>query len=218
MRDIIRTRTGRLVMTSMKLLHDPGRHAVMTYCSDDAGETWYPSNIIDLGGMGHHGGVTEPCVLELSDGTLFMLIRTNWGQFWYALSWNDGIGWHPMGPTGIDAASAPGMLKRLQSGRVALVWNRAFPYEGPSDVTAWMRGGDANWSAVATSNFREELSISFSEDDCRTWTPPQLIARKREAQLSYPYIFEPKPGTLWITTQSNFNGLGLELSEEVFAH
>ncbi|MFW6059261.1 MAG: sialidase family protein [Phycisphaeraceae bacterium] len=213
-RDMIRTSSGRLVMTSMKMLHDPGRHGVMTYCSDDEGANWYPSNLIDLGGMGHHGGVTEPSVIELTDGTLMLLIRTNWGQFWYALSWNEGTGWHPMGPTGIDASSAPGIVKRLQSGRIALVWNRAFPVAGPSDQ--WVRGGDGNWSAVPVSDFREELSIAFSEDDCKTWSPPRVMARKAGARLCYPYVFEPRPGVLWVSTQSNFGGVRLELSEEAF--
>ena len=81
-RDLIQTESGRVVMTSMKLLNDPGRHAVLTYVSDDDGQTWNAGNLIDLGGAGHHGGVTEPTVVELRDGRVWMLIRTNWGEFW----------------------------------------------------------------------------------------------------------------------------------------
>src|SRR5690606_14843912 len=57
-RDIIETREGRIVFTTMKLLHNPGRHAVLTYGSDDQGRSWQASNILDLGGAGHHGGVS----------------------------------------------------------------------------------------------------------------------------------------------------------------
>jgi len=58
-RDMIQTQSGRIVFTSMKMRHDPGRHTVLCYLSDDDGLTWEPSNVIDLGGNGHHGGVTS---------------------------------------------------------------------------------------------------------------------------------------------------------------
>ena len=38
-RDVIQTKSGRIVMTSMKLLNDPGRHSVIAYASDDDGKT-----------------------------------------------------------------------------------------------------------------------------------------------------------------------------------
>jgi len=50
---------------------------------------------------------------------------------------------------------------------------------------------------------REELSLAFSEDDGKTWTKPIVIARQRGAWLSYPSIFERRPGELWITTRFN---------------
>ncbi len=195
-RDMIETRDGLIVFTSMQMRHQPGRHTVLTYVSEDEGQTWEPSNIIDLGGCGHHGGVTEATLVELHDGSLLKYIRTNWGQFWRALSTNGGRTWHPYGPAGIDASSAPGALLRLADERIAMVWNRYFP-EGQSDVE--LRGGDGNWSATPTSNFRHELSISFSADECETWSAPVVIARKPDGEVSYPYLFEPEPGTLWIT-------------------
>ena len=213
-RDMIRTSTGRLVMTSMKMLHNPGRHGCLTYVSDDEGDTWRASNVLDFGGIGHHDGAIEPSVVELRDGTLYMLIRTNWGQFWYALSWDGGEHWHPMGPTGIDAATAPGILLRLQSGRIALVWNRQCPTGGQPD--AWLKGGDWHWSATRASNYREELSIAFSEDDCKTWTQPRVVLRMVGGNPSYPFLFEPAPGKLWLTTQANFKALRLELRADAF--
>jgi len=195
-RDMLQTRDGRIVFTTQKLLHSPGRHGVLTYCSDDEGKTWTASNLIDLGGNGHHGGVCEATLVELKDGRLLKYIRTNWGQLWRALSSDGGRHWHPYGPAGIDASSAPGFLERLHSGRIALAWNRYFP-EGKD---TWpLRGGDGIWSATPTSNFRQELSISFSQDECQTWSPPVVIARNEGSEVSYPYIFEHEPGVLWIT-------------------
>ena len=81
-RDMIQTKSGNVVFTSMMLLHDPGRHSVLTYTSQDDGKTWTRSNILDLGGIGHHGGATEATLVELRDGRLWKLIRTNWKVFW----------------------------------------------------------------------------------------------------------------------------------------
>lgn len=208
-RDILQARDGRIVFTSMKMLSHPGRHSVLTYSSKDRGETWRPSNIIDLGGNGHHGGVSEATVVELKDGRLLKYIRTNWSQFWRALSDNGGRSWHPYGPSGVDASSAPGMLKRLASGRIALVWNRLNP-EGQGEHP--LKGGAGIWSATPVSNHREELSISFSEDECENWSPPVVIAMNPGGEASYPYIFEPEAGVLWITAHRF--GLRMMVREE----
>ena len=79
-RDILQTRSGRIVFTSMKLLNNPGRHSVMTYWSEDSGQSWHPSNLIDLGGNGHHDGATEGTIVELKDGRLLQYIRTPWAN------------------------------------------------------------------------------------------------------------------------------------------
>src|SRR5581483_6074493 len=70
-RDIIQTKTGRIVVTTMEMAHHPGRHTVLTSVSDDEGKTWHNSHRIDLGGIGHHGGVTEATVEQLRDGRLW---------------------------------------------------------------------------------------------------------------------------------------------------
>ena len=211
-RDIIQLQSGRVVFTSMKMRNNPGRHTVLTYCSDDDGKTWTASNVIDLGGNGHHDGVTEGTIVELKDGRLLQYIRTSWGQFWRALSEDGGLNWHPYGPSGIEASSAPAMLSRLASGRIVLLWNRPRP-EGAAGYP--LRGGDGVWSATPASNFREELSMSFSEDECETWSPPVVVACRPGSECSYPYVFEPAPGILWITAH-RAGGVQLKLNEADF--
>ena len=196
-RDMIQTSEGRVIFTAMKMQHHPGRHAVLTYSSTDDGQTWRASNLIDLGGKGHHGGVTEPAITELGDGRVWMLIRTNWGQFWSGYSHDGGRNWRVLQPSGIEASSAPGIMTRLASGRLMLAWNRPLP-EGKEH---WpKRGGDGLWSEVPVSNFREELSIAFSDDDGHRWSKPEVIARQKGASLAYPYVFEIEPGRIWLTT------------------
>lgn len=206
-RDMIETRDGNVVFTSMMMQHNPGHHSVVTYTTKNDGKSWTRSNIIDLGGIGHHAGVTEATLEQLEDGRLWMLMRTNWGKFWEAFSDDEGLTWKKFGVTSIDASSAPGQLKRLQSGRLVLVWNRRYP-EGQNKYP--LRGGDGNWSEVPASNHREELSIMFSGDDGKSWSKPVVIAKYTEKMdglglvgggkdISYPYVFEAKPGELWIT-------------------
>lgn len=210
-RDILQTRTGTVVFTSMKMQHGPGRHSVLTYSSTDEGRTWRPSNVIDCGGIGHHAGVTEATIEELRDGRLWMLMRTNWRTFWEAFSRDEGRTWREVGPTKIDASSAPGILGRLASGRLVLVWNRFYP-EGQNSFP--LSGGDRQWSEVPVSNHRLELSIMFSEDEGKTWTQPAVFARSARGWLAYPHLFEAQPGELWITTMQG--GLRVRLRERDF--
>ncbi len=57
------------------------------------------------------------------------------------------------------------------------------------------------------SNYRRELSLAISEDDGQTWTEPVVMARQFEGgQFSYPYVFERRPGEIWIT--AGFTWLG----------
>lgn len=214
-RNMIQTKAGAVVFTSMMLLHNPGRHATVTYLSQDDGKNWRRSNLIDLGGAGHHDGAIEATIAELSDGRLWMLLRTNWDRFWQAFSDDGGRYWRTIQPTDIDASSAPGLLARLESGRLALVWNRLLP-EGQSSFPR--RGGDREWSEEPAINHRWEMSIAFSENDGRTWSKPVVFARAEESMrrrdISYAYLFEPRPGELWITSMRG--GLRTKIHEKDF--
>jgi hypothetical protein len=211
-RDMIQTNDGTVVFTSMMMQHNPGRHAVVTYRSVDEGKSWQRSNVIDRGGIGHHAGITEATVEQLRDGQIWMLMRTNWKTFWEAYSSDRGVSWSSIGPTKIDASSAPGLLKRLKSGRLILVWNRYYP-EGKTSFP--LSGGDNQWSEVPVSNHRLEMSIMFSDDDGKTWTNPVVIARNKKGWIAYPYLFEIRPGELWITTMQG--GLRAWFREKDFA-
>lgn len=212
-RDMIQTESGRIVFTSMMLLHNPGRHSVVTYSSADNGKTWDRSNIIDLGGSGNHGGVSEGTLTRLRDGRLWLLMRTNLDRFWSAYS-EDGMDWRTFEPSQIQASSAPGLIQRLDSGRLVLFWNRLYP-EGESSYPR--RGGDGNWTGYPVTNFRQELSMAFSENDGQSWSEPVVIARgkdNRKNRIAYPYVFEFEPGRLWVTTMQG--GLRIQLSESDF--
>ena len=209
--DMIQTRTGRIAVPVQDLFRNPGRHEIRPYYSDDDGKTWHSGQIIDLGGHGHHDGALEPTLTELRDGRVLMLIRTNWDYFWEAFSEDQGRWWRTIGPSRIDASSAPGNLLRLKSGRLALVWNRLYP-EGKSEIA---RSKNIQAAEAAASWHRQELSLAFSEDDGKTWSKPVVIARRPRGGLSYPYLFEPAAGQLWVFTRFSHH-VGLALKEVDF--
>ena len=144
--DIIQTANGHIVVPIQPMLRDPGRHATYTAVSADQGKSWKKSNLIDLGGYGHHDGAMEATLEELRDGRLWMLLRTTWDRFWEAYSDDHGFSWRVLRPSNIEASSSPGYLLRLASGRLALVWNRLY------------REGENSYAHVTRKDFEGALS------------------------------------------------------------
>ena len=190
--DIIQTEEGRVVVPIQRYLPNPGRHATCTYVSEDDGQTWRRSNIIDFGDQGHHAGAYEGSLVELAGNRLFMLLRTNLDRFWEAFSEDGGYSWRELRPSSIDASSAPGYLRRLASDRLVLVWNRLYP-RGKTEYRRHAGQG----SLYSASRHREELSIAFSEDEGQSWTRPDVFVKGE--RVCYPQIWERRPGELWVS-------------------
>lgn len=191
--NLLELRDGKLVVPVQYYVSHPLRCVIRTYVSSDAGITWRGGNVIDIGGNGHHDGGFEPSLVELRDGRVWMLIRTNLDRFWEAVSEDGGLYWRTIRPSAIEASSSPPYLTRLASGRLILFWNRLYP-EGKSE---YMRRS-STFSEVEGSWHREELSVALSEDDGATWSAPRVVAREPNKWLSYSYAFEPEPGRLWL--------------------
>lgn len=189
---MIQLKSGRVLLGSQIAVSDPGRHVTLTYASDDDGKTWKRSNIIDLGkygGYGDHGGGIEATFVQLNDGRLWMLLRTYRGCFSEAYSDDEGMTWKDVRPSKIGASGSPGILRRLSSGRIVLLWNRFI-------------------DPVKRTGRREQLSMAFSEDEGKTWSEPVVLGydpmvpgdKQHQHRLSYPSVYEHRPGELWITT------------------
>lgn len=189
-RCLIQLKSGRLVLAGQDVRFDPGRHVVMSYVSDDQGKTWKRSNELDIGGSGSHGGAMEATLAELTDGRLYMLIRTVKGWFWEAFSDDSGLTWRDFARSQLRSSTCCGQLARLADGRLILLWNRS-PVGKPYNL-----------------NSRAELSIAFSSDEAKTWSKPVVLSARPlqpgeqyyAARQSYPYVLERRPGELWITT------------------
>lgn len=181
---MIETSKGRIVIVGQEIIPE-WRHATVMFVSDDKGKTWQRSNVLDYGiGAHDHAGSIEGSVIERKDGSLYLLVRTESGYLWEATSRDGGLKWDGLKQTNIKSVTCCPQMARLSDGRVALLWN-APPRHLPQNGTS-----------------RSELSLAFSSDDGASWTKPVIVAANYAGggRVSYPYLYERKPGELWITT------------------
>ena len=194
---MIQTSRGQIV-APMQTMLDRNRHVTLTCVSADDGKTWQRGNIIDLGGRGDHDGAMEATVAELSNGRLLMLIRTNLDRFWEAYSDDGGRYWREIRPSPdrrLQFARLPDSSGQRPAGAgLESTVSRREEAASCRAAAPIARNGQASWQ-------REELSLAFSEDDAKTWTKPVVIARQPGGGLSYPFVFERRPGELWIITR-----------------
>ena len=206
--DMIQTSSGNIVVPVQELNASGERHITCTYVSADDGQTWQRGNTLDIGGTGNHAGAFEPTLAEMDGGRLLMLMRTNLDYLWAAYSDTEGRYWRNTEPSVFDASSSPAFMKRLASGRIALVWNRVYP-EGKSSY----RRRVGKWSETPVSWCREEVSLVISDSTGTQWSDPVVIAKKPGIWMAYPYLFEPEPGTVWVFASG---GLKAEFKEADF--
>jgi sialidase-1 len=187
---MIETTNGRIVLAAQEVI-PAWRHAAYVFVSDDQGKTWKKSNILDIGtGRHDHAGSIEGTLVELGDGSIYQLLRTETGYLYEATSKDDGLTWEDFKSSGIRSVTCCAQLYRLADSRIALLWNHPVRFR-PTD-----------------RHCREELSIAFSADECKTWSRPVVVATNYASpgagpggrRVSYPYLYERRPGEFWITT------------------
>ncbi len=211
----IQTRSGHIVVPVQRLISDPVRWGTSTCVSEDNGKTWRRSNLIDMGGVGLHDGVIEPTVVELKDGRLYMLMRTAWDRLWEAYSWDKGLSWRQVGPSNIPTASSAGYITRLASGRIALVWTSPLPGGKPRPLAEVLsyppprKAGEYYYVPTNMSLGVRQVSITFSDDEMKTWTKPIVVGRESKGGLRDVYLFEPEPGLLWIKSGGSHSNIAV---------
>jgi lysophospholipase L1-like esterase len=180
---LIQMKSGRIVLVGQEIIPQ-WRHATVMWVSDDLGKSWQRGDMLDYGvGTHDHAGSLEGSVIERRDGSLYLLLRTESGFLWEATS-RDGLKWEGLKQTTIPSVTCCPQMTRLTDGRIALLWN-APPRHDPKSGAS-----------------RSELSLAFSEDETATWSKPVIVAANHApgGRVSYPYLYERKPGELWITT------------------
>ncbi|MBN8420988.1 MAG: exo-alpha-sialidase [Verrucomicrobia bacterium] len=190
---MIQMKSGRIVLVGQEIIPQ-WRHATVMWVSDDLGKSWQRGDMLDYGvGTHDHAGSLEGSVIERKDGSLYLLLRTESGFLWEATS-RDGLKWTGLKQTNIASVTCCPQLNRLSDGRIALLWN-APPRHDPKSGSS-----------------RVELSLAFSDDEAATWSKPVIVAANYVpgGRVSYPYLYERKPGELWITTMQG--GLRMKIN------
>lgn len=154
------------------------RAAAYVYSSTDKGKT-----LSAKGAM----RVSEECrshsehmVVELKDGRLWMLVRTNYG-IGQSFSPDKGITWTNLEPSGIPHTSSRFFIRRLRSGNILLVKN------------CGMDEHDENGDPV---NFtRTKMTAFLSEDEGNSWKGGLLL---EERVCTYPDGGQSPDGTIYV--------------------
>jgi Neuraminidase (sialidase) len=151
---VIQLKGGRLLapvaMCRGKTWKDDYFFFAMTYASDDDGRTWKPcAQRLTVPGCSY--GADEPAVMELTDGRVMMLIRTDVGKIWRSFSKDGGETWSAPQSTTLDSPSSPATIRRLPTGDLLLVWNNAKPAKDNAGVP------------------RSPLTTAISRDEGETW-------------------------------------------------
>jgi len=158
-------RSGRLVVPFGEWVADRplgppiGANVVTVVYSDDGGNSWRQSDTALTapcfeGYNGSNLGACEPVVVQMKDGRVWMLMRTQTG-FLYE-SWSrDGVHWSAARPSRFHSSTGPPGIVRLADGRLVLFWNNC---EMPPRIDGQgVYGG------------RDAIHAAISSDDGYTW-------------------------------------------------
>ena len=123
-----------------------------------------------------NGGV-EPAVVELPDGTLYMLLRTSQDCHYQCYSTDGGESWGDVEPSPFfGTLTMPGLL-RLESGRLLAIWNNTAPLqELDHDLQPELNYSERNGNSEDVFTNRDALHAALSSDGGRTWIGWREIA------------------------------------------
>ncbi len=146
--------------------------------STDDGLTWQNGGDTDAAcepiSAGAVRGTDEPAIVELDNGSVYMLMRTGSDRLYEARSMDQGKTWTEVGPSPLRGSNAPAALCRFQVGEqrgIVCVWDNAVE--------------------------RYPLCAAASFDGGRTWSTPKDIAGPTDGrQVSYPSCEQAADGTL----------------------
>ncbi|MBO4406167.1 MAG: exo-alpha-sialidase [Clostridia bacterium] len=165
------------------------------YLSRDGGESFTRVGGVDM----PRRAFDEHMAVELSDGRLWMLVRTRDG-IGQAFSSDGGATWENIGFSGHTGPNSRFFIRRLRSGRILLV-----NHVNPTYLT-----DPKDW------NVRNNLMAMLSEDDGKTWIGGLMLDTR--TGISYPDGVEDEEGRIYIVYDRDRTGareiLMAEFTEE----
>ena len=133
------------------------------FFSDDEGVTWSKSRIgtfvVTEKAMKGCYALVNPAVVELNDGRLLMLGRTNLGRLYKSYSDDRGDTWTEAEPTELALIASPPQLMRVpKTGDLLVIWNQT-----------------SRWESM-NGQYRHRLTCAISKDEGLTWRNHKNLA------------------------------------------
>ncbi|MFQ6095751.1 MAG: exo-alpha-sialidase [Candidatus Bathyarchaeia archaeon] len=150
-------------------VYDEERWHSMVMISEDCGKTWRR-----YGDISTEKGVIQPTVVQLSDQSLLMYMRTGGlgGYIWESTSTNNGRTWTPASKTHLRNPNSGIEMIRTSSGNLVLAFND-------------------------TSRGRTPLNVALSTDEGITW-PYKKELETGPGEFSYPSLIQTKDGSIHV--------------------
>ncbi|MCC6694749.1 MAG: exo-alpha-sialidase [Candidatus Hydrogenedentes bacterium] len=142
------------------------------YLSDDEGETWRESQRLKPG-----DGSWEPAAIELKDGRVLMLMRTQLGGQYQSFSSDGGETWTEPVASALVGTAAPVSISRIpETGDLLAIWNHNPGASSRNPLTAAISKDEgATWV-----QFR-----NIEDDPGDAWAYPAVTWVQNRALLTY---------------------------------
>ena len=150
---VIQLKNGRLLMAVNLYNIAEGstlpKGSLWSYYSDDNGKTWISGELVP---NPENFLTQEPGIVELKNGNVLMIIRSNIGVQGISYSEDKGQTWSPVARSNIKSPVSPASIERIPStGDLLLVWNN--------------NAGDD----PAIKGKRTPLTVAISKDEGKSW-------------------------------------------------
>lgn len=202
----IQLKSGRIVMPFGDWQSGRERKAPIgaidctTIYSDDNGATFTLSDArlsspVTDDYNGDKVGACEPAIVELNDGRILMLMRTQAGWLYQSMS-EDGVHWSEAGPSILHSSTGPPSLLKLKDGSIFVAWNNCImpPKVDGQGVYA---GRDALHGAIADPELKQWKGFrEIYRDPTRNLEPP----KKGDRGTAYPESLPMRDGRIAIVS------------------
>ncbi|MSU48299.1 MAG: exo-alpha-sialidase [Opitutus sp.] len=198
---VVQLKSGRLlapVATSAQVWTKNENFRTVVYLSDDDGRTWRRGRTLLTAPK---RGAMEPGLIELRDGRVMQIIRTQTGYIWRAFSSDDGGTWTEAVPWHIESPESPATLVRAPgAGDWWLVWNPNVAWGDPEKTVL-----GANHGGVRTP-----LVAAVSRDEGQTWSQSKAV--ESDPAFTYAYTSVTFHGDRALLSYYHFAQGGKQLS------
>ncbi len=177
---VVRLKSGRIMVpvSYAKDIHKPKLNHITSHCvySDDQGATWHRGRgTVDL----PKRGAMEPEFVELKDGRVLMIVRTQLGHIAKSYSSDQGETWTKPESMGVTAPEAPSTIRRVPStGDLLLIWNN-------TSKPGADHGGR-----------RTPLTAAISKDEGETWEHVNQLESDSAKTFAYTSVYFVKDRVL----------------------